>query len=159
MYYSSCKEVSLGEAVSHLAVWVWVGAAHDVAFVFKHLHPAVGGPQVGNLMGPLVYHLPHLHHCHQREGDIRTRMEAHHSTVRGGNGTEMGPEELYQVSHMMAGESIDKELFCMTVCVYCVLVHVVHAQQTHHVPLASSVLRSGYSGLPVRKGRERNPLT
>ena len=106
-------------------MWVWVGAAHDVAFVLKHLHPAVGGPQVSNLMGPFVHHLPHLLHRHQRESDIRTRMEAHHSTVRGGNETEMGSEELYQSNtHTMAGELIDREFI---VCVYCVLVHVVHA--------------------------------
>lgn len=103
--------------MSHLAVWVWVGAAHDVAFVLKHLHPAVGGPQVRDLMGPLVHHLPHLLHRHQREGDIRTRMEAHHSTVRGGNETEMGSEVLYQVSHTVTGESIDRESDCM--CLLC----------------------------------------
>ena len=138
--------------MSHLAVWVWVGAAHDVAFVLKHLHPAVGGAQVHDLMGPLVHHLPHLLHRHQREGDIRTRMEAHHSTVRGGNGTEMGSEVLYQISHTVTGESIDRESDCMC------LLYVTHAQQTHHVPLASSVLRSGCSGLPVRERKREYPL-
>ena len=58
---------------------VWIGASHDVAFVLKDLHPAILLPQLLQLLRPGSYHSKDLLLLHQRQGEVRVRVEAHHA--------------------------------------------------------------------------------
>ena len=64
----------------HLTVGVGIRAAHHFALVFKHLHPHVCLAELCNLIGPFVNHPAYLRQFHERQGHVRTRMEAHHTT-------------------------------------------------------------------------------
>ena len=73
-----------------------VGTTHDLALVLKYLHPSLCLPEVFNLPRPLIHNLANLLHHHQGKGDVRSRMEAHHTAGKrweGGGGNEKEEEE------------------------------------------------------------------
>ena len=66
--------------VVHLTVRMWVGTPHNFALVFKYLDPPLCLAEVFHLTCPLIYYPSYLLHCHQWKGNIRTRVETHHTT-------------------------------------------------------------------------------
>ena len=66
-----------------LTVRVRVGAAHDGAFVLKDLHPAIGMPQVGDLLCPGVDHLADIRHRHLGQGQVVAGRETNHAAGAG----------------------------------------------------------------------------
>lgn len=63
-------------------MWVWIGAAHDVAFVLKYLDPLVRLAQLVQLLHPRVNYYDDVIDSHKWEGQIGVRVETHHTTVR-----------------------------------------------------------------------------
>ena len=63
----------------HLAVWMWVGASHDIALVLEDLHPLVFLPQLLQLLGPGSYDSKYLLLLHEWEGEVRVWVETHHT--------------------------------------------------------------------------------
>ena len=65
-----------------LTVGVGVGAAHYLPSVLKDLYPQVAPAQLRDLIGPFVDDSSDLWQCHQRQSEIRSRVETHHTTVK-----------------------------------------------------------------------------
>ncbi len=64
---------------SYLAVGVWVGAPHHIPLVLKDLDPAIFLAQLPQLSDPLLNHLRNGTLLHEGQGEVRVRMETHHS--------------------------------------------------------------------------------
>ena len=74
--------MNIHEVLRHLTVGVGVRTSHHFPLVLKHLHPLVRLPEFRDLIGPFVNHSAYLRQLHDRQGQVRARMETHHTTVR-----------------------------------------------------------------------------